>query len=463
MKKVMLGALLLGGCAVPASKPAITPVAPTQLGLAAAPGPIIDGEWWKSFGDPQLDRVVADALSGNPTLDAALARVRQAEAVLSSRSAENGPDLTLDAQAQESRLSGRYTIPPPYAGTVRFVGTAAANLNWNLDLFGRQRAAIEGARAGARAAVLDVTAARLALAGSVTQAYVELARAEAVAAISRRTIATRERSLQLVRARERNKLGTRLDTTAAATVLAQARTALTRAEGQRAVAANALAALAGRGPDYAAGLRATAMRFDAGLAVPAGVPADLLSRRADIAAALARIDAAAAGRQVARRAFYPNINLTALAGFQAVGIGNLFNLDAGTLGAGPALHLPLFDNGRLKADLAGATAALDVATAEYNDRVIGAVREVADAIALVGNLGDQRLRQREVLTGLAETNRLNTIRVNSGLESRLGLIDTDVRQLDAELADANLAADQARQRVALVLALGGGFTSGVQQ
>ncbi|WP_239017759.1 efflux transporter outer membrane subunit [Sphingomonas aracearum] len=456
-------ALLLGGCAVPASRPALEPVAPAQLGLAVAPTPLIDGEWWKSFNDPQLDRVVADALTGNPTLDAALARVRQAEAVLSSRSADNGPSVTLDAQAQEARLSGRYTIPPPYAGTVRFVGTAAANLNWNLDLFGRQRAAIEGARAGARAAVLDVTAARLALAGSVAQTYVELARAETVAAIARRTIATRERSLRLVQARERNKLGTRLDTTAAQTILAQARTALTRAEGQRAVAANALAALAGRGPDYAATLAPVTMRFDAGLPVPAGVPADLLSRRADIAAALARIDAAAAGRQVARRAFYPNINLAALAGFQAVGIGNLFNLDSGTVGAGPALHLPIFDNGRLKADLAGATAALDLATADYNDRVVGAVREVADAVALVGNLGEQRQRQRDVLTGLAETNRLNNIRVASGLESRLGLIDTDVRQLDAELADANLAADQARQRVALVLALGGGFTSGAQQ
>jgi outer membrane protein TolC len=435
VKKMVLIALLLGGCAVPASRPAVETVAPAQLGLSAAPTPMIDGTWWKSFGDPQLDRVVEDALAGNPTLDAALARVRQAEAVLATRAADNGPDVTLDAQAQEARLSGRYTIPPPYAGTVRFVGTAAANLNWNLDLFGRQRAAIEGARAGA----------------------------EVVAGVARRTIATRERSLRLVQSRERNKLGTRLDTTAAQTVLAQARTALTRAEGQRAVAANALAALAGRGPDYAATLRPVTMRFDAGLPVPAGVPADLLSRRADIAAALARIDEAAAGRQVARRAFYPNINLAALAGFQAVGIGNLFNLDAGTVGAGPALHLPIFDNGRLKADLAGATAALDLATADYNDRVIGAVREVADAVALVGNLGEQRARQREVLTGLAETNRLNNIRVASGLESRLGLIDTDVRQLDAELADANLAADQARQRVALVLALGGGFSSGAQQ
>jgi len=187
------------------------------------------------------------------------------------------------------------------------------------------------------------------------------------------------------------------------------------------------------------------------------VPADLLARRADIAAAQARIEVAAAGRQVARKAFYPNVNLAALAGFQAVGLGNLFSLDAGTVGVGPALHLPIFDNGRLKADLAGATAALDLATADYNDRVIGAVREAGDAVARIGALDADRQRQREVVRGYAETGRLNAIRVSSGLDSRLDLVDNDVRTLAAEQADADLAADAAQQRVQLVLAMGGGY------
>jgi outer membrane protein TolC len=113
----------------------------------------------------------------------------------------------------------------------------------------------------------------------------------------------------------------------------------------------------------------------------------------------------------------------------------------------------------LKADLAGATAALDLATADYNDRVIAAVRDAADAIALVANLGEQRARTAEVVRGFGETNRLNAIRVSSGLDSKLDLVDNDVRLLDAELTQANLAADAARQRVALVLALGGGFSS----
>jgi NodT family efflux transporter outer membrane factor (OMF) lipoprotein len=456
---LLLVPLFTGACAVPHSPPVVTRVAPASLGLAGAATPVIADDWWTGFADPQLDRLVADATTGSPSLAAALARIAQAQAVLSSRTAADGPEVTLDGSAQVARLSGRYTIPPPYAGSVRFIGQGQANLNWNLDLFGRQKAAIEGARASARAAALDLAAARLAIAGSVVQTYIDLARAEAEAAIARRTIATRQESLRLVNVRIRNRLASNLQATAAETLLAQARAALVRAQGSRALATNALAALAGRGPDYAAAIRTATLNLDAALPLPAQVPADLLARRPDIAAGLARIDAAAAGRQVARRAFYPNVNLAALAGFQAVGLGNLLSLDAGTVGVGPAIHLPLFDNGRLKADLAGATAVLDLATADYNDRVVGAVREAADAIALVGNLAQQRARTAEVVRGYGETNRLNAIRVSSGLDSKLDLVDNDVRLLDAQLAQANLAAEAARQRVALVLALGGGFTS----
>jgi len=458
-RAVLIAAGLLAGCAVPESKPLVTPLAAPALGLSGTLAPTIATDWWRGFGDPQLDRLVSDAVEGSPSLDAALARVSQARAVLATRDADNGPNVTLDASEQVARLSGRYTIPPPFAGSTRFIGSTAANLSWNLDLFGRQKAAIEGARASVRAAALDVAAARLTLSGAVVQTYVDMARAEMQAGIAQRTIATRENSLRLVNVRIRNNLSSKLEAQAATTLLAQARQALLRSQAAQVLAKTALAALAGRGVDYPATIRPTAIRLDAALPLPRAVPADLLARRADIAAAQARIEAAAAGRQVARRAFYPNVNLAAMAGFQAVGLGNLVSLDAGTAGVGPALHLPLFDNGRLKAELAGSTALLDAATADYNDRIVGAVREAADALARIGALEADRVRQREVVRGFAETGRLNAIRVSSGLDSRLDLVDNDVRTLEAEQADANLAADAAQQRIALVLALGGGFDS----
>ncbi|SEN25619.1 efflux transporter, outer membrane factor (OMF) lipoprotein, NodT family [Sphingomonas gellani] len=449
--------VLLAGCAAPESRPALAPVAMEALGLDAANAPAIDSAWWRGFGDPQLDRLVDAATAGNPSLDAAMARVRQAQAVLSARDAENGPNLTADGTALGQRLSGRYTIPPPYAGTVRFVGTAQANLDWNLDLFGRQRAAIEGATASVRAAGLDLSAARMMLAGSVVQTYLDLSRAEQEAAVAQRAIAARENSVRLTQVRIRNRLSSKLDAEAVGTLLSQAREELVRAQGASMLAANGLAALVGRGADFPATLTPTRLALDAALPLPSRVPADLLARRPDVLAARSRIDAAAAGRQVARRAFYPNVNLTALAGLQAIGIGNLFSLDAGTAGGGAAVHLPLFDNGRLRADLAGATAAEDLAIADYNGRVIGAVREAADGLARIRSVDAQRVQAAAVVRGFAETGRLNGLRVSSGLSSRLDLVDNDVRLLDAELGAANLLHDAAAARVQLVLALGGGF------
>lgn len=461
-RTILLVTALLGGCAIPASRPALTPRAAPDLGLTGPAAPAIDSQWWRAFGDPQLDRLVADALAASPTLEAAAARVRQAQATLAARDADNGPDLTLDAEQQVARLSGRYTIPPPYAGTVRYVGTAAANLSWNLDLFGRQRAAIDQARGALREEMLGAEAARLMLAGAVVQTYLNLARAERQAEIAQDAIRTREGSLKLTRIRIRNQLASKLDATAAETLLAQARGALERATGARALSANALAALAGKGGDYAAAIAPTRLQIDAALPLPEVLPADLLARRADVAAAQARIDAAAAGRQVARKAFYPNVNLIAMAGLQAVGIGNFFNLDAGTAGGGAALHLPIFDNGRLKAQLAGATGALDAAIADYDRIVVDAVREGADGIATIRTIAAQRARAAEVTRGFAETGRLNAVRVRSGLDSRLDLVDNDVRLLDAQLIEANLRYDAALARVQLALALGGGFTPSAQ-
>jgi NodT family efflux transporter outer membrane factor (OMF) lipoprotein len=452
----MLTAALLTGCAVPDSRPALAPTQPGALGLAGANAPAIEAQWWRAFGDPQLDRLVEGATGASPTLATAIARVRQAQAVLEQRGAENGPSLTLDGDAQIARLSGRYQIPPPYAGTVRFVGTAGANLNWNLDLFGRQRAAIEGARASVRAGALDALAASEMLSGSVVQTYLNLARAEAQIGIARGAIGARESSVRLVKVRIRNRLASKLDAEAVGTLLSQAREALARAEGERVLATNALAALVGRGADFPATVGQTRLRLGAALTLPATVPADLLARRPDVLAAQARIEAAAAGRQVARKAFYPNINLIGLIGLQAIGIGNLLNLDAGTAGLGGAVHLPLFDNGRLRADLTGATAALDLSIADYNGRVVDAVREAADGLARIGSIGAQREQAAAVTRGFAETGRLNAIRVSSGLSSRLDLVDNDVRLLDAQLIDANLLHDLAIARVQLVLALGGG-------
>lgn len=456
---IALGAsLALTACAAPDNRVAVTALAPEALGLTGAPAPLAPGDWWRTLGDPQLDRIMSDALSGSPRLEAALARVREAQAVLSVRQGEAGPQVTLDANEQRTRLSERYIIPPPYGGSTQWQGQAQVNLGWNLDFFGRQADAIAAARDSARATQLDHAAARLALTGAVAQTYVELARAEHLIKLGDATVAQREHSLGLVDVRIRAKLASQLDARAAHTLLAQARQSVLQAQARRTLLVHALAELAGRGADYYAGVGPTRVALNNALPVPLTLPADLLSRRPDIAGAQARIEAAAAGRSVARKAFYPNINLTALVGTQALGLGNLFSTEAATYGAGAAIHLPIFDGGKLKADHAAATARLDGAIAAYNGAVTGAVREAADALARIAAARDELTQQRAATQGLADVTRLNRVRVESGLQSRLDLIGPDLQLLQSQQAQVNLEADAALAAVQLVVATGGGFT-----
>jgi NodT family efflux transporter outer membrane factor (OMF) lipoprotein len=450
-------ALLLAGCAAPSEPIAVKPIAPVSLGLGATPAPLVQADWWTGLGDPQLDRIVGDALSGSPTLDAATARVRAAQAAVSGSEAANRPQVGADASEQFERLSSVYIIPPPYGGTFRWMGDAQVNLSWNLDFWGKQAAAIRQAKSGADAAKLDYQAARLALAGSVVQTYVELARAERQVALAQSTIAQREQSAKFARIRVRSQLDSNIDVQAADALLADARQALVRAQGQRELLVHALALLAGRGADYYPTIAPTALKLDALPPLPGALPADLLSRRPDILAAQARIAAASAGRQVARKAYYPNVNLLGLVGLQALGIGNLFSSNASTYGGGAAIHLPIFEGGKLRADYAGATAAVDESIADYNGKVLGAVRETADLLSRLKTLDDDIGQQRASTSGLAEVRRLNNVRVSAGLSSRLDLINYDVRLLQAQQDSVNLQADKAVAQVQLLVAIGGGF------
>jgi NodT family efflux transporter outer membrane factor (OMF) lipoprotein len=452
-----LAVLLLAGCAIPNTKVAVTPVAPDSVGLGPDTAPQVAGDWWTTLGDPQLDRIEADALAGSPSLAMAMARVRGAQAMLAGADAARKPQVSADVDEQFQRLSGIYIYPPPYAATFRWVGQAQANLSWDLDFWGRQADAVHQAQHSADAATLDYDAARLALAGSVAQTYIELVRAERQIAIAQGTVDQRAHSLSLSQLRKKSQLDSDIDVRAAETLVAEAKQSLISAQGQRDMVVHALAVLAGKGADYYPSIGPASLKLGGLLPLPATLPADLLARRPDILSAKARIDAASSGRQVARKAFYPNINLVALAGTQALGLGNLFTSNATTYGAGAAVHLPIFEGGKLKADYEGATAEVDQAIAGYNQAVLGAVRETADALTRMKTADADLVEQRKAATGLAEVRRLDNVRVSTGLSSRLDLIGSDVRLLEAQQNTINLEADKAVAQIQLMVAVGGGF------
>jgi NodT family efflux transporter outer membrane factor (OMF) lipoprotein len=365
--------------------------------------------------------------------------------------------VTLEGQEQRMLFSNDYIIPPPYGGSWRWYGQLTANMSWNLDFWGKQAALIEKARDTAEAAAYDAAAARLALSGALAQAYINLMLAWQNGDIADATVAERQAILNLTQGRYSSGLENAAAVEQAKTLLAQARIDQMRFAAQREMDVHAIAALIGEGAGAYDSIVRPTPALDAALPLPAALPADLLARRPDILAARARVAAAAKGREAAHAAFYPDVNIVALVGFQAIGLSNLIGGDSFTTGVGPAIHLPLFDAGRIRADYAGATAGLDVAVADYNGAVVNAIRQTADAMTQVQNLAARRAEARNALDSAARAFAIAQERYRMGLANQLPMLTAEAGVLQARQQVAALAADATVQRVTLLLSVGGAF------
>ncbi len=224
-----------------------------------------------------------------------------------------------------------------------------------------------------------------------------------------------------------------------------------------ALARNALAALVGAGPDRGAAIARPAVGELGELPIPSRLPADLLGRRPDIAAQRWRIESARHAVASAEGAFYPNVNLTALVGFQNLGATNLVTAANRELGAGPALNLPLFDGGRRRAALAADDAAYDAAVGQYNQLLADALRQVADRLASARSVAAQRLEQRQGLATASEAYDLALLRYREGVGNYLQVLTTETQLLSARSLEVELRARSLDIAIDLVNALGGGF------
>jgi len=453
-----VASLLLTACvSSPSTTPRETEIKPAQLGLGTMPAPAIPQGWWTGFGDPQLDGLIAKMLSDNPTLAGALARMRSAQSQLSSARADSYPQLTLDGQEQRERFSKSFIIPPPYGGKTEWMGTLEANLSWNIDFWGRQSAIIAKARSGAKAAALDAAAARLALSGTFAQAYVGLVRAYILSDIAADTLKQREHVLALTNSLVKSGLENVSSQDEAKALIAQAQENLTQANAAREIFVHQIAAFTGQGAEAYATIARPQINLDAVLPQPDSLPADLLARRPDVMAAQERVSAAMSGREAAHAAFYPNINLATFAGFQAIGLASMFTGNALTYGIGPAIHLPIFDAGKLRAEYAGATADLDEAVADYNATVLAAVRQTADALTQIQATQKERGEQNAAIASAMRSLKLAETRYRTGLSNELEVLIAQTILLQAEQQQASIETDAATQRVTLLLALGGDF------
>jgi NodT family efflux transporter outer membrane factor (OMF) lipoprotein len=457
-ESLVLFSILLAGCVLPPKESAHpAALANTHVGLTGAAVEPVADEWWKSFDDPQLDGLISAGLKDSPSLAQAQARV--ADALARSQGAQSKllPSANLDASALYQRAPENYIIPPPLAGHSFWMSQAGASLGWDLDFFGKQANAVRRAQALTHSAQLDVENAKLMLATAIAQAYVELYRQNALAEIAERSAAQRTDIVAITRRRVAAGVDTQLELRQAEGQLPQAHVARDQAQASADLVVHELAALSGQGAEGYASITRPVLNLDAALPVPSSLPINLLARRPDVLSARLNVDAADSQRLSDRAAFYPDINLKALAGVGAFGLNNLVQWSARGYGAGPLISLPLFDGGRLSAQYKSSEALLDEAIDGYNDTVLHAVEQTADQLTRIDALARERVEQQQTLEANEAAYKLAEERYRAGLASYLSVLNAETQVLTARQTMVDIVANQAMARVTLLLAIGGSF------
>ena len=414
------------------------------------------GDWWKSFGDAQLDALEDEALHASPSLALAQARVRRAEALAQQAGAALAPQVTGSASLTRDRFSENYIFPPPFGGAWYTQPSARLDFSYEFDFWGKNRSAVKAALGEAKAAEVDVAAARLVLSVAMAQAYLELERNYAQRDVAQATLEQRVKLRDLTAQRVAAGLDSQVELKQVETSIPETREQIARLDEAIGLARNRIAALAGGGPDRGLALERPRTQ-PAHAELPSTLPADLIGRRPDIAAQRLRIEAAGAGIDAAKASFYPNISLAAYAGLQSLGLSQFVSAGSAIAGAGPALSLPIFEGGRLRGNLRAKQADYDAAVEQYNGAIVEALHEVADEVTSMRALAVRRNEQRQALASAQAAYDLALVRYREGLGNYLQVLSAETPLLAQRSLGAELDARERVLSVNLIRALGGGY------
>jgi len=416
------------------------------------------GRWWAAFGDPELDALVAQLDVSNQTVAAAEAQVRAAAALAAQSRAGGWPQLTGSVSRTESRPSSTTGPVTGVATSKRILNALPLSASWEADLWGRIRRLVEAGDAATRASAGDLANARLSAQTALAQDYFQLRALDAQKKLLDETAAAYARTLELTKNRYGAGVASRADVVQAQVQLQSARAQVLDLGVQRAQLEHAIAVLLGKpAPGFvlAAGtLAATPPPVPA-----AGVPADLLERRPDIAAAERRVEAANAQIGVARAAFFPTATLGATYGYQTANPALWFTLPSRFWSVGPALAFTLFDGGRRQAVSDQAEAAYDQTVANYRGTVLQAFAEVEDNLAALRILEAEAAVQDEALKAAQQSLDITLNQYKAGIVTYLQVVVAQTAALQARVAALGIRSRRIAASVLLVKALGGGWSA----
>ncbi len=414
------------------------------------------GSWWEVFHEPELNDLEARALEANESLKGALARVDQARATARVARADLLPTVSLDPSYTRQRYSPNQE--PSFGSITAQNFSVPLDLSYEIDLWGRVRRGFESARAEAEASLADYYNVLLTLEADVAQNYFALRSLDAEIDTVNATVDLRKEQVQLVRSRFRGGIGTDLDVARAETELATTEADAAALAHRRSQLENALAILVGSNPStFHLGANTSRNWNPEPPVVPAGLPAELLERRPDVAEAERLLASANARIGVAKGAFFPVLSLTASGGYLSGDVQTLFNWDSRVWSIGPSLSLPIFAGGRNRANLKHARASFEESVARYRQQVLIAFGDVENSLAGIRYLADQSAAQQRAVANARRAADLATERYRSGIVSYLEVVDASREALQAERSNAQLAGQRIISVVQLIKALGGGW------
>jgi NodT family efflux transporter outer membrane factor (OMF) lipoprotein len=436
---------------------------PTTLGAHAEFDAWPAQDWWKSLKDPELDHLVEQALKENPNIAQAASRMRKAASYASAANAALAPQVVSNLSISRQRLSENAFYPPPFGGSYQNIADGSLNASWDLDFWGKNHEALKAALSETEAAKAEESAARLMVSASVARTYYVLAQQVEQQKLAEQSLQQRDQELALIKARIETGLDTNVELEQGKGAAYAARVDLETATENLNLTRNALAAITAQEPQALQTLQPALPAFEA-QALPDDIPVDLISRRPDLAAAKARVDAASADINVAKAEFYPNVSLSAFVGLSSFGLSRFIELGSTVAGVGPAVHLPIFDAGKLRANLTAKNADLDIAIASYNQALLEAIHDIADQMTSIKSVRLQSSNQQAALESAESAYKLATLRYEAGLTNYITVLVAEDALLRERSRMVNLRARALDLDIALIRSLGGGFgTPAAQQ
>ena len=450
----MLALLLVGGCALDAGvRPTTAPVQHGWVGAEARSAPLPPvPDWWRGFGSLELNALQSTARADNLEIAAAVARIEQADALVRVAGANLLPSVDFGGSGSRSRSAAGESGNARYAN--RFGLTLSAS--YEVDFWGKNAAATRSAAWAAAATRFDRETVALGIAAGIANTYFAILTAQDRLRLAESNLAIAQRSLAAIRARTAVGTATALEVAQQENLVLQQRASVPPLRQQIRQNTNALAVLTGRTP--------AATTVDGGslsqVSIPAvepGLPSDLLARRPDIRNAEARLEAAEADVVVARAALFPRLQLTADGGLQSAALRSLFEPGAVFWSIAAGLTQPVFDAGRLQAQLAQQRARHGELLAGYQQAVLSAFRDVEDALAQITQTEQQERLQQAVVANARRALDISEARLREGTIDLLTLLNTQQTLFQAQDALAQIRLARLQGAVGLFQALGGGF------